>query len=47
VLGGEFGDASLDAPLVDPAADVGFQGSDAAVGEATQPAGGQLSEQAS
>jgi 2-polyprenyl-6-methoxyphenol hydroxylase-like FAD-dependent oxidoreductase len=47
VPGGEFGDAPLDAPLVDPAADVGFQGGDAAVGGPAQLAGGQLSEQAS
>jgi hypothetical protein len=46
VLGGEFGDAPLGVPLVDPAADVGFQGSDAAVGGAAQLAGGQLSEPA-
>ena len=47
VPGGEFGDAPLDVPLVDPAADVGFQGGDPAVGGAAQLAGGQLSEQAS
>jgi hypothetical protein len=34
VPGGEFGDAPLGVPLVDPAADFGFQGGDAAVGEA-------------
>ena len=33
-------------PLADPAADVGFQGGDAAVGEAAQLGGGQLSEPA-
>jgi hypothetical protein len=47
VPGGESGDAPPGVPLVDPAADVGFQGGDAAMGGATQPAGGQLSEQAS
>jgi hypothetical protein len=47
VPGGESGDAPLDVPLVDPAADVGFQGGDPAVGGAAQLAGGQLSEQAS
>jgi hypothetical protein len=47
VSGSESGDAPLDAPLIDPAADVGFQGGDAAVGRAAQLAGGQLSEQAS
>jgi hypothetical protein len=36
VPGGESGDAPLDVPLVDPAADVGFQGGDAAVGGAAQ-----------
>jgi hypothetical protein len=45
-LGGESGDAPPGVPLADPAADVGFQGNDAAVGEAAQPAGGQLSEPA-
>jgi hypothetical protein len=44
--GGEFGDAPPGVPLVDPAADAGFQGGDAAVGEAAQLAGGQLSEPA-
>jgi len=47
LLGGESGDAPLDILLVDPAADAGFQGGDAAVGRAAQLAGGQLSEQAS
>jgi hypothetical protein len=44
VPGGEFGDAPLDVPLVDPAADAGFQGGDPAMGGAAQLAGGQLSE---
>jgi len=47
VPGGESGDAPPGVPLVDPAADDGFQGGDPAVGEAAQLAGGQLSEQAS
>jgi hypothetical protein len=46
VRGGESGDAPPGVPLVDPAADAGLQGGDAAVGEAAQPAGGQLSEPA-
>jgi integrase len=46
VRGGEFGDAPPGVPLVDPAADVGFQGGDAAGGEAAHLAGGQLSEPA-
>jgi hypothetical protein len=43
---GESGDAPLDVPLVDPAADAGFQGGDPAVGGAAQLGGGQLSEPA-
>ena len=36
VPGGESGDAPPGVPLVDPAADAGFQGGDAAVGGAAQ-----------
>jgi hypothetical protein len=46
VPGGESGDAPPGVPLVDPAADAGFQGGDAGVGGAAQLGGGQLSEPA-